>query len=181
MSPDAFLAWEARQERKHELVGGVVRLMAGATRAHLQVQRNLLLTLSPKLKGGPCEALQELRVKVPNRNYRYADVAVDCGTRGRGDLVASGPTVIFEVDSPSTGFLEEIDRLADYQSVETVEHIVVLSQDAPLARVWTRVDGGWTTADADGLEASLSLPRLDLSLAMAEIYEDVVFMPPAED
>jgi hypothetical protein len=31
MSAEDFLVWEARQERKHELVNGVTRLMAGRT------------------------------------------------------------------------------------------------------------------------------------------------------
>ena len=41
LSLAGFLAWEERQELRYERVGGVVRAMAGGTRAHDKIAGNL--------------------------------------------------------------------------------------------------------------------------------------------
>jgi hypothetical protein len=56
MNSGDYLAWEARQERRHELVDGVVRMMAGSARAHNDIALNLRQALKERLKGGPCKA-----------------------------------------------------------------------------------------------------------------------------
>jgi Uma2 family endonuclease len=180
MDPDDFLAWEITQHRKHELVGGVIKLMAGASRAHLIVQGNLITALNTRLRGKPCRAFQEMKVVIPNKNYRYADSAVDCGPQNPRDLVATGPRVAFEVESPSNTVSETMDRLADYQSVETMEHVVLLAQTRAFARVWTRTGDGWASTDAEGLEAALALPALGFSAPLSEVYDGVTFEPPEE-
>ena len=38
---DSFLAWEERQPERFELVGGVVRLMAGGTEGHDRIGANI--------------------------------------------------------------------------------------------------------------------------------------------
>lgn len=181
MNPDDFLAWEVAQTRKHELVGGVIKLMAGASRSHLRIQMNLGGGLNARLQDKPCEALAEVKIVIPNKNYRYADVAVDCGPQQPDDLMATGPRVAFEVESPSNTVSETMDRLADYQSVETMEHVVLLAQTRAFARVWTRTGEGWVITDFGGLEAALDLPALGLSLPMAEIYRGVGFVPATEE
>ncbi len=180
MNPDDFLAWEITQTRKHELVGGVIKLMAGASRAHLDVQANLILALNTRLRGMPCKALAEMKIVIPNKNYRYADIAVDCGPRHPRDLVATGPRVAFEVESPSNTVSETMDRLTDYQSVATMQQVVLLAQTRAFARVWTRSGAGWVSGDAEGLEATLALPALGLSVPLSEVYDGVAFEPPEE-
>lgn len=176
MTAEEYLAWEARQDRKHELVGGVVRLMAGGTVAHFQIARNVTIALHTRLRGKPCQVLPEgLKVRSPNGNVRYPDVLVDCGAPKPQDLFADQPTVLVEVLSPSTEWFDETDKLAEYQSIDTARHIILLSQRRAFGRVWTRTATGWSTVDADGLEAALALPLMDLSLPMAEVYEAVAF------
>jgi Uma2 family endonuclease len=181
MNPDDFLAWEIRQSRKHELVGGVIKLMADQNRAKLQVKANLTIALKSRLRGQPREALAGLKIVIPNKNLRYADVAVDGGPFKMTDLVATGPRVAFEVESPSNTVSETMDRLADYQSVETMDHVVLLAQTRAFARVWTRSGDGWASTDAEGLEAALELPALGLRLPLSEVYDGVTFEPPEED
>lgn len=176
MTPDDYLAWEARQERKHELVGGVARLMAGASITHDQIATNLIVALKSRLKGKPCRAYSaEVKVRTAAASYRYPDATIDCGVPGGRDQFADKPTVLFEVLSPSTEVFDEIEKLAEYQAVESVQHIVYLSQARPFGRVWSRVGAGWSTTDADGLEAAILLPSLDLSVPLTDLYEDVIF------
>jgi Uma2 family endonuclease len=147
MDPDDFLDWEIRQERRHELIDGVVTNMAGASRAHQMIQVNVALAFRQRLRGTQCMARLAFKIKIPNKNWRYADVVVDCGANAiedlaMDDLIATGPHVVLEVESPTTSALAEMDRLRDDQLVATIEHIVILAQHRPFARVWTRTAQG---------------------------------------
>ena len=178
MTAEEYLAWEARQERKHELVGGVVKLMAGGTVAHFQIVRNLVVGLHGRLRGKPCQVLPEgVKVKSPTGNLRYPDVLVDCGRPQPSDLFADQPSVLVEVLSPSTEWFDETDKLEEYRSIASVRHVVLLSQRRAFGRVWTRDGAGWTTRDADGMDAALDLALIGLSVPLAEVYEAVEFAP----
>lgn len=179
MSGEEYLAWEARQERKHELVRGVVKLMAGASVAHNVIAGNIFASLHQRLRGKPCRAFSsDLKVRTDANSYRYPDVTVDCGTPNPQDLFADQPTILFEVLSPSTEWLDEADKLAEYQALASVSQIVVVSQRRAFARMWTRAGDGWATHDVEGMDAEIALPRLGFGLQLAEIYDGVSF--PAE-
>ena len=184
MSVDDFLAWEATQDEKWELVDGEpvlrrTRLMAGGAHRHAMLAANIIAALHPRLRGGPCRALTSA-MKVRNDTaVRYPDVTVDCGTESRS-LTAQTPKVLFEVLSPSDSTFQQTRLLADYQAIETVEEIVFISQDAAEAQSWRRVANGWTLHDYQGLEAEIPIQALGFSVSMAAIYEGAEFdLPPA--
>jgi Uma2 family endonuclease len=175
MTPEGFLEWELTQEGKHEFVAGQIIAMAGGTRAHFLIAKNVLVALDRRLRGGPCMALHEFKVAIPKGNWRYADVAVDCGPANMNDVAATGPRLIVEVESPSTNFLDELERIEDYQSVPTIEAIIVLSQSRARARLYRRGGDGFRHEDAAGLDAELNLEMFGFALTLAEIYEGVTF------
>jgi Uma2 family endonuclease len=178
MSAEDYLVWEARQERKHELVNGVTRLMAGGTAAHEMISLNIALAMKQRLKGGPCDVFGAgLKVRTSIDGYCYPDVTIDCGQPAPQALFADKPSVLFEVLSPSTEWFDETDKLSEYQALPSVAHIVLLSQRRPFGRLWARDGAGWRTTDLDGAEASIDLRALNLSLPMAEIYDGVAFAP----
>jgi len=185
---DEYLAWEAEQEEKWELVDGyAVRRsdrwhydaatgMAGATYAHNLLQSNLLRHLGNRLFGGPCRALpSELKTRSPTGSGRYPDITVQCGRSKPGDLVSSEPRILFEVLSASNTLPRQLRLLDDYQAIPTVEQIVFLEQDRPFALVWVREGGGWRRSEVDGLETDLSLPSIEQALPMREVYEGLDF------
>ncbi|MFZ4070600.1 MAG: Uma2 family endonuclease [Caulobacterales bacterium] len=178
LSAEDYLVWEARQERKHELVNGVNRLMAGETAAHEMICLNIALAMKQMLKGGPCRVFGSgLKVRTSIDGYRSPDVTIDCGQPAPQALFADKPTVLFEVLSPSTEWFDETDKLAEYQALACVQHIVLLSQRRPFGRLWAREGERWRTTEIDAAAASIDLPALGVSLPMAEIYEGVAFAP----
>lgn len=183
MSVEEYLAWEPRQERRHELVDGVVRLMAGGTRAHFEIGDKARDALKARLRGGPCRVYgADFRVQTPAGNHRYPDGVVDCAPRGPRDLAASKPTLIVEVLSPSTEFFDLTVKLEDYQSIDSVQHILVLSQTRQQARVWTReAGGGWRTADSLGSDGVLAFALAGFSIPLSEIYDGVELTPEASE
>jgi Uma2 family endonuclease len=182
MSAEDYLVWEGRQERKHELVNGVVRMMAGGTAAHEMISPNIALAMKQRLKGGPCRVFGAgLKVQTRAEGYRYPDVTIDCGQPAPQALFADKPTILFEVLSPSAEWFDETDKLAEYQTIASVQHIVLLSQRRAFARAWSRAGDGWVSVDADGHEAIIALHALSATLPLAEVYDGVAFAAAEEE
>lgn len=171
-----YLEWEKTQDRKHELVGGEISLMAGGTAAHNAIAVNVIVTLRNRLRGGPCKPFgSDMKVLIPAGNVRYPDVTVDCGKAKPGDLWAAEPRVIIEVLSPSTEWFDQTQKLEEYQSIQSVAHVVFLSQNRAFGRVWTRAGKAWASKDADGMAAALSLASIEIDAPLSEIYDGVEF------
>lgn len=180
MTAQQFLAWEAEQEDRYELIDGRPRLMAGGTRAHGIIAQNIALALRVRLGRGPCFPMQEQKVAIPKGNYRYPDVTVDCGaSQGMRDLAADEPRVVFEVESPTNTAIDGFERLEDFQATPTIQQIVFVSQTSMRARIYTRGDSAWNATTLSDAEATLELTSIGCSLALAEIYERVEFSPAA--
>ncbi|MDX2236890.1 MAG: Uma2 family endonuclease [Hyphomonadaceae bacterium] len=172
MTPEEFEPWETRQAVKHELVGGEVRAMAGAQVRHNMVSRNVLVALANGLRGRPCQPFgSDLRVAIPNGNYRYPDITVDCGKPRPDAMYADKPTVMIEVLSEANDWFDVRSRLADYQSIPTVRHIAIFSTEELRADLWTRGSDGWTNAEAFDVEGVVDFAALDIRLALSEAYE----------
>lgn len=185
---DEYMAWEAEQEEKWELVDGyAVRRsdrwhydaatgMADATYAHNLIQANVIVALGNRLRGGPCRALpSELKTLSPSGAGRYPDITVQCGQSRPGDLLSSEPRILFEVLSASNTLQQRLRLLDDYQAIATVEQIVFLEQDQPFALVWTRDGEIWRRTEVDGLKADLLLPTIEQTLPLAEVYDGLTF------
>ncbi len=185
---EEYLAWEAAQDEKWELVDGyAVRRsdrwhwdpatgMAGAIRAHNRVVANLVRHLGNKLEGGPCEALpSDIKTRSPTGAGRYPDVTVQCGVGPLDSLLSSDPRVLIEVLSPSNTLSQQLRLLEDYQAVPSVQQIVYLEQERAFAHSWTREGGGWRRTEYEGVEAVLPFPALELSLSLREVYDGLPF------
>lgn len=185
---DEYMAWEAEQEEKWELVDGYavprserwhydpVTGMAGATFAHNAAVTNLITALTLKLRGGPCWALpSDIKTRSPTGASRYPDVTVQCGRSDFSALLSSDPRVMIEVLSPSNTLSQQLRLLDDYQAVPSVEQIIFLEQDRPFALSWTREAGGWRRAEVEGLDATLDMPSLGAALPFLEIYDGFPF------
>lgn len=178
MSPQEFLAWEKDQEDRYELVEGRPRMMAGGTHSHHLIALNLAVALRRLVKA-PCAPLMERKVLTPRANYRYPDVLVDCGMPKPGDLAAAEPRVVFEVESASNSAIDELERFEDYQSVPSIAQIVIVSQSAARARIYTREGEGWRAETVAGVDSTLDLNALGCVLPLTEVFEGVEFPAPA--
>jgi len=74
MTLDEFLAWEECQELRYEFDGFRPVAMTGGTFAHSSIQRNLIVELSNRLRGKPCQPHgSHLKIEVAGR-IRYRGV-----------------------------------------------------------------------------------------------------------
>lgn len=172
---DEFLDWESRQPERWEFVDGQLRMMAGGTVDHAQIAANIIAALRPRLRGSDCRAVGsdlKLLVRATGRSF-YPDIMVRCGHANGSEEAVDDPLVLFEVLSKSTAEYDLTKKRKAYQTLSALRMIVYVSQDRPHVHVVVRdQDGRWEDDDIESLDATLSLSPLDVSLTLAEIYED---------
>ncbi|MBK8976926.1 MAG: Uma2 family endonuclease [Planctomycetes bacterium] len=173
-----YLTRERVAERKSEYFAGEVFATSGASRAHSLISVNLLVAFGTQLADGPCETYgADLRVKsVATGLYTYPDGSVVCGEPVFEDDhldTLTNPTVIVEVLAPSTEAYDRGRKFEHYARIPSLAHDVLVDQFRPHVDVLTRDGGRWTITAADGVDAALELPAIDLVVPLAELYRRV--------
>ncbi|MDB5307502.1 MAG: uncharacterized protein JWO38_1704 [Gemmataceae bacterium] len=176
-----YLAIERAAEFKSEFFNGEMFAMAGATYDHNRIKDNLASVLNSRLAGGPCFALtSDMKVKVSKTGlYAYPDIVILCGEPQFGDGSRDtilNPAVVIEVLSPSTEKYDRGAKFRQYQKLESLNEYVLVSQDEPICERFVRQpDDSWMLTSATGLAAELCFGTVPVRVALAAIYEGVVF------
>ena len=175
MGIDAYLAAERVAASKHELWGGEVFAMAGASFAHNKIVANVVAELRDRLRARPCEVLpSDLRVFIPTKpGIVYPDATVVCGEpRFRDDEqdVLLNPTLVVEVLSEGTERFDRGDKFAGYRSVESIRQVVLVSQYVRRVEVYSRADAGrWMMEEAIA-QGVVRLDAIDCEVTLDEVY-----------
>lgn len=170
---ETFLAWEDRQEGKHEFDGRDAIPTTGGSFAHQRIVFNLCLALIALLGDGPLVAVQEMRLRIGSR-VRYPDVVVSAKPLDQTTRTLTDAVAIFEVLSDDTATTDRVDKLIDYAAVPSLRCYVLLEQTAVAATLFLREPGGAWTAGAHTTGA-LVLPGLDIILPLGELYQGLTF------
>ncbi len=172
-TPESFLAWEDRQEFKHEFDGQRVIPMTGGSLAHQRIIGNLWMVLLALLGNGSMTAVLEMRLRIGAR-IRYPDVAVYAGSLDQTTRTLTDAVAIFEVLSDDTATTDRVDKLIDYASVPSLRAYVLLEQTAMAATLFQRESGGdWIASAHTG--GTLFLPGIDISLPLEDLYRGLTF------
>ena len=184
MTPEEFNVWEQTQLERHELVDGVpvlkfvqwdgAKMMVGATGGHGDIVANVAAALHNKLRGKNCRVYpSDGKVSIPGGNWRYPDVTVNCGPRDREATAMSNPVAVIEVLSKSTFWIDKTRKLRDYQSVPSVQSILLLAQDEIRGQLWLRGTAEWGMEELEGPDAAIWLPVAEAGFSLGEAYEGV--------
>ena len=180
MTLEAFLDWESRQEHKYEFDGFQPVAMTGGTAAHAGIQFNLLGLLFTELRGHRCRGYgSELKIQVAGR-IRYPDAFIVCSPVASGATVVHDPVVGFEILSPRTFDVDHFEKNLEYRDTPSIQRYVMLEQSRRGATVFSRDGDDWIGHVLTG-DDDLPLPEVGITLAMAELYEGVTFMPGPDD
>lgn len=170
-----FLAWEATQPERWELLDGEPRMMTGGTGAHSLIKVNLVVAFSRTLKGSGCRPYDsDMKVVTPDRNVLYPDLSVSCGPTRLSETELVDPILVVEVLLPSTAADDYGRKRRSYQSIPSLRHILIVSQDRALVELYTRHDREWLLRMAEGLGAMIHLEGLEVDLALADIFDGVL-------
>jgi hypothetical protein len=170
---ETFLAWEDRQEGKHEFDGRNVIPMTGGSIAHQRIVFNLCSALMGLLGDRTLMAMLEMRLRIGIR-IRYPDVVVCAGPLDQATRTLTDAVAIFEVLSDDTATTDRVDKLIDHAAVPSLRCYVLLEQTAMAATLFHREPGGAWIASAH-TEGALVLPGLDIILPLADLYRGLTF------
>jgi len=178
ISPEEYLLIERQSAEKHEYYDGWLIAMAGATKEHLRIQKNLIYSLESKFRkfGKTCETFaSDLRVYVSKTRYFYPDITVVCG-KARvdpdfGDNFEN-PEVIVEILSRATRSFDRGEKSEAYRNVPSVKQYIMIDSERMFVESQTRTsDSGWYLKSAMEPDSEFDIAGANVSLS--EIYENV--------
>jgi Uma2 family endonuclease len=176
---DFIVAAEATDDRL-EFVGGQIVSMSGASLEHGLITENVAHALRNRVRTAGCRVLSQGTLVAANDSddLFLPDVLVFCGDaqrrRMRGTDVLQNPVLVVEVLSPSTADYDHGRKWESYRGIASLQHYLLVSQDKARVEQYTRHgEHFWHYTETLGLEAAVSLEALNVSLALAEIYEGV--------
>src|SRR5437667_6852502 len=94
------------------------------------------------------------------------------------DETVVNPTVLVEVLSDSTEAYDRGKKFEHYRRIPALQEYLLVSQKEPRIEQFIRQpDDHWLLVEAAGLEKSLELPSLRITISLAEIFLKVNFVP----
>jgi Uma2 family endonuclease len=176
---ESYLAFDRASDEKHEFIDGNVCAMTGASENHNLINVNITIALGIQFRGRPCKLYaNDMRVRLPSRNYVYPDIAVVCGEAQLEDEhldTLLNPTVIIEVLSPSTESYDRGKKFEHYRALESLQEYLLVSQEQAHIERYIRQEDGWLLTEAKGMEASIELSSIGCALTLADVYDKVTF------
>lgn len=189
LTPEAYLAMEARSPVRHEYIAGQIYAMTGVTRRHNTIAGNLYIALRQHLAGKPCDTfLGEVKLAIERvQAYYYPDIMVTCRPEEtpRDDTarVVGDAVLVVEILSPSTEGIDRREKSRNYRMLDGLKEYVLVSQDRQRVEVYRREgDIGWLHVDYEPGD-TLEFASVGLSLPMTALYAgtDTPETAPPED
>lgn len=179
IKPEEYLRIERAAEFKSEYFAGEMFAMAGGSPNHSLLKANIVGSLQSRLKGKLCTVYDsDLRVLISKTGlFVYPDATVVCGPLETfdGDN-ATNPTLIVEVLSDSTEAYDRGTKFEHYRAIPSLREVVFVSQDHPIVERFMRsADGVWGLTDARGLDSTIELSSIGVSLPLADVYDKFEF------
>ena len=154
--------------------------MSGAHPTHNLICNNIGAELRQALRSRGCRTYtSDQRVMLLTGRYVYPDVVAACEPSELSEdnpPALVNPTLVVEVTSPSTAKRDRDEKLARYTNLPSLLAYWIVEQDEPrITQFSRREDDVWALQHVRGLDATIREPRLELALALAEIYAQVAF------
>lgn len=180
ISASEYLSRELESEVRHEYVAGSVYAMAGGSKNHGLLTKNLLVLLDRHLSDGMCESFgQDIKVRVEAADcYYYPDASISCPPNFIDERsgVIDNPTVLFEVLSPRTRTVDRSSKFANHRTLTSLRDYVLVDSEAAALEVYSLEDE-WKVRKHKGLDAVAPIPSVEVRLKLSELYRRVKFEP----
>lgn len=172
-----YLEKEKLATERHEYVDGNIHLMAASSKQHNRIVGNIFMQLETIANDLHCEVFfSDIKIRIAKRKtYYYPDVVVGCAEDDDADdYYLEKPCLIVEVTSASTLRKDYLEKALVYQSIPSLQAYLIVAQDKPQVDMLVRdAEGGWELQQFDRLEDAITLPCLEITLNLADIYAGV--------
>ncbi|MCU0354944.1 MAG: Uma2 family endonuclease [Cytophagales bacterium] len=183
---EEYFGLDNNSEIRYEFYDGEVFAMAGGTKNHNRIVRNLNALLLDSFAPRGCDVFAE-SVKleaIKDLYYPYPDVMLTCDDRDSNDeYLVVHPSLIVEVLSPSTANYDRDFKLKKYQQIPSLQHYLLVSQYECSVEVYSRIGQSavWTYQLFTDMTDQIRLESLDFTLPVAKIYANIRFVQPPPD
>jgi Uma2 family endonuclease len=170
LTDEDYFVLEEKSEVKHELISGNIYEMSGGSIFHNDIVGNLYLLFRSFLKGNDWKvAFENFKVKTPEGNYFYPDIAVCYPDVEK--YFAEKVILIAEVLSDATRKYDLTDKFIQYQKIESLYYYLCLEPEQQVVFFYYKQDDGeWMADTLTQDDATVSLPKLDISFSLKDIY-----------
>lgn len=172
---------EANSEERFEYHDGIIVAMAGGTNRHNEIVSNLVVSLKPRAKKSGCNYFSE-SIKLFRSNsdkYLYPDGMLTCNPLDKQTKNGvRSPLLVVEVVSKSSAQYDNGFKLKEYLQISTIQHYWIIQQDECFVLHFQRTDQDqWSVRICDQMDESISLPELNTSILLLDIYQGIEFGP----
>lgn len=179
-----YLERERVSTIKHEYYAGEMFAMSGASEAHNLIASNVNASVYAQIRGRGCRIYpSDMRIKIAKTGlYTYPDLTIVCGTPEFADVTKRdtllNPTIIVEILSPSTERYDRGVKFQNYRTIETLKEYILIVQNNYHIERYARHEGNtWILTEAIGIDSTIVLESIQVTLALADAYE-LVDLPP---
>jgi Uma2 family endonuclease len=173
ISVEDYMAGELKSEMRHEYIGGLVYAMAGTSKMHNTICKNLLIALDFHLRGKPCQVFMEnvkVRLRIANEDiFYYPDMVVTCDLRDTDEYYVNYPKVLIEVLSPDTERIDRREKFSSYTQIESLVEYILVAQDQMEVTVFRRANN-WRPEVANQPQQQLRVESLGFAVPLSAIY-----------
>jgi Uma2 family endonuclease len=178
LTVEEYLRFEKESQQKHEFFEGEIFAMAGASQNRNEIFSNLFCELGIQLKGKSCKPYgSDLRIHIPqNTLYTYPDLSIICKefTSSTQDetFTAIEPTILIEILSESTQNYDRGAKFKLYRDIPSLkEYILVDSESINIETFRLNQSHHWELEEYKAENEVLSIPTLEMSIPLKNIYE----------
>ncbi len=176
---EEYFELERNSEEKYEFHNGEIVAMPSGTKRHSRIAFSVGAFIDRKLQNKNCTIYNsDLTIAVQSKNsYYHPDCTVVCGDTKIDDSIAeTNPTVIIEVLSESTEKFDRGEKFHAYQTLDSLQEYVLISQHKPMIEIFTRTESDfWLLRMQSDMNGKIMLNSLQVELDLSEIYRNVVF------
>jgi Uma2 family endonuclease len=145
LTVEQYLAAYEGAAGRYELVDGVVVKMAAETSEHVKFKGNVYFALRNAVAKAGLQGdvfTDGMAVRINPSKAREPDASVQCGkSTDPKSMVLDKPVILVEVTSPSSGRIDEEEKLVEYFSLPSVEHYLIINPAARYALHLKRIAG----------------------------------------
>ncbi|MFN8397138.1 MAG: Uma2 family endonuclease [Bacteroidia bacterium] len=176
---EEFLSYLDTLEGRAEYYEGEIFNMAGGSSEHGLIIANIVGELRDAMRKRPCRVYPpdvNLAIDAANTVVQ-PDVHVVCGEpiiSNQSPKLNTNATLVVEVLSPSTYSFDRGGKFQRYRKVPNLQEYMIVEQSSYHVEVLRRQESGiWAFSSYDGLEDTVELTSLGITLPMTMIYEKV--------